>query len=184
MGRARVGMVVAIAALAATAGCVPPSDPPAPPAQNTIPVAPTDPVGADGQPIENLCDLLTADEFAEIASVSASAPDTSGVTDTAATCRYAENAELTVLVTGSVDEAIQKYQEAVSGEAFATVVKEGPIGGVDESLHAVGTDSAGLALRRQRLVVSIVMPGTPEDGEIKLIQLAARVLSRVHALGA
>jgi hypothetical protein len=36
-------------------------------------------------------------------------------------------------------------------------------------------------LRRFRLVVTIVVPGT--DSEIKLVQLAGRVLARANALG-
>lgn len=184
MGRVRVGMFAAIAALALTAGCVPPPPEATPAPQSPQPPPPTAPVGADGQPINTLCDLLTAQDFDEIAAVGASQPDPADATATSATCQYAENAQMTVQVGSTLDEAMANYQSAVKGASFATVVKEGPIGGVDESLHGVGQNTAGLTLRRQKLVVTIVLPGTPADGEVKLIQLAARVLSRVHALGA
>jgi len=54
---------------------------------------------------------------------------------------------------------------------------------VDESVYAMGNDFSGLGLRRQKLVVTIVLPGLPDQAEIKLIQLAGRLLSRAHALG-
>ena len=47
----------------------------------------------------------------------------------------------------------------------------------------MGNDFSGLGLRRQKLVVTIVLPGAPDQAEIKLIQLAGRLLSRAHALG-
>jgi hypothetical protein len=178
----RVGLLAALSAVALAAGCG--MDPPAstPPAQN-LPPAPTAAVGADGQPISSLCDLLTAKDFADIAGVSAQQPAPANATATAATCDYAANAQLVVQVGSSVDDAMANYQTAVKGAPFATVVKEGPVGGVDESLHGVGSESAGLSLRRQKLVVTIVVPGTPPDGEVQLIRLAGIVLDRAHALG-
>jgi hypothetical protein len=178
----RVGVLAALAAVALAAGCG--MDPaPAPPAQN-LPPAPTAPVGADGQPIASLCDLLTVSDFAEITGVSgAQQPAPANATATAATCDYAANTQLVVQVGSSLDDAMANYQTAVKGAPFATVVKEGPVGGVDESLHGTGSESAGLTLRRQKLVVTIVVPGTPPDGEVQLIRLAGRVLDRAHALG-
>jgi hypothetical protein len=182
MGRVRVGLLAALAGVAFAAGCGADPVPQTPPAQD-LPPAPTAAVGADGQPIASLCDLLTADDFKEITGVAVQAPAPSNATATSATCDYGANAQLVVQVAGSLDEAMTNYQTAVKGAPFATVVKEGPVGGIDESLHGVGSESAGLALRRQKLVVTIVVPGTPAEGEVQLIRLAGRVLDRVHALG-
>jgi hypothetical protein len=180
MNRVRVGLFTALAAVALAAGC---GSDPAPAPQDNLPPPPTAPVNANGQPITSLCELLTVEDFGEVAGVGANQPEAKNATATSATCDYGANTQMVVNVGTTLDEAMADYQTAVKGASFATVVTEGPVGGVDESLHGIGSDSAGLTLRRQKLVVTIVMPGTPEDGEVKLIQLAGRVLSRVHALG-
>jgi hypothetical protein len=182
MGRVRVGLLVALAAVALAAGCGVDPVPQTPP--QDLPPAPTAAVGADGQPIASLCDLLSVSDFTEIAGVSgAQPPAPANATATAATCDYAANTQMVVQIGSSVDDAMANYQTSVKGASFATVVKEGPVGGIDESLHGKGAESSGLALRRQKLVVTIVVPGTPADGEVQLIRLAGRVLDRAHALG-
>ena len=54
---------------------------------------------------------------------------------------------------------------------------------MDESVYAMGPDMSALGLRREKLVVTITLPGPPEQAEIKLIQLAGRLLSRAANLG-
>ena len=68
-------------------------------------------------------------------------PAPANATATAATCDYAANTQLVVQIGSSVDDAMANYQTAVKGASFATVVKEGPVGGIDESLHGVGAES-------------------------------------------
>jgi hypothetical protein len=181
MRRARVALLVALAALAFGAGCSPPGAP-APPPQNTLPPPPTDPVSADGQPIENLCELLVDQDFATVAGVTAKAPDTSKVTGNEATCAYGTDVRLTIRVTTSPEAASTAYADLLTSGSFATK-EQGPLGGVDESVAGKGTSTIGIGVRRRLLVFTIELPGATNQGDIKLIQLAGILLSRAHALG-
>jgi hypothetical protein len=160
------------------AGCGASSAPPdavAPPAD-----APVAPVGPDGQPITTLCDLLSPQDITEVTGLPAAKPD-APPSMTSANCVYGTNLRLSIVAVDSIDAANTSYWGAM--KEFTTVIKQKPIGGVDESVYAMGNDFSGLGLRRQKLVVTIVLPGAPDQAEIKLIQLAGRLLSRAHALG-
>ena len=174
---------VAVAALAlALAGTVSAcgSDPaPTPPAAP----APVAPVGADGQPLTSLCDLLDVSDFSQVAGITASKPVAKDATMTAATCEFGPNVKLTVASAPTVEAAMGAYQESLKTGWFANNVKQGPIGGVDQSVYGSGPDAAALSVRRLKLVVTIVVPAKP-DSEATLVQLTGRLLARANALGA
>jgi hypothetical protein len=176
----RMGLLVAAAATTLAAGCT--FEGPGPETPVDLPPAPTAPVGADGQPLVSLCDLLTSQDISEVAGVEATAPPAVGPAEKAATCDYAKNTKFTIEVGSSMDDAMAKYQAAVRKAPFTTVVKDGAMGGIDESVYGVAGDQAGLAMRRQMLVLTIVLP-KDDQAEQKLIQLGGRALSRVNALG-
>jgi hypothetical protein len=181
MGRARVGLLVAASVAALMAGCgTEPSSVPPPPVDNGPP-APTAPVGADGKALSSLCDLLTEQDFTELTGQTAQKPAPVDVSAPSAACEYGGNLKLNVQVGNSLATAASAYQASVTSGGF-TSVKKGAIGGVDESNYGTNAGSGVLNLRRLKLVVSIVIPGAA-DGEVKLVQLAARVLSRANALG-
>ena len=178
MGRARVGLLVALVSVAMLmAGC---GSEPATTAVDNGPPAPTAPVGSDGKPITSLCELLTEQDFTELTGQTAKKAATSTATDTRATCDYGANMKLSVQVGGSLDAAAGAYQTALKTGGFSEV-KKGAIGGVDESSYGTAAGAGVLNLRRLKLVVTIAVPGP--DSEIKLVQLAGRVLARANALG-
>jgi hypothetical protein len=178
MGRARVGLLAAVALAAMMAGCS--SSPAVPAGVQNGPPPPTAPVGANGQPITSLCDLLTQQDFESLTGQTGKKVEPKDVTQTSATCDYGTNMRLNIQIGGSLDDATATYQKASKTDGF-TAVKQGPIGGVDESVFGTAAGSGVLSLRRLKLVVTISAPGT--DSEIKLVQLAALVLSRANALG-
>jgi len=148
-----------------------------------VPPAPTAAVNAAGQPIKSLCELLDRKDIADVTGLPATEPTSDGATDAAAVCKYGTGVEVVITTNGSIDAATATYQTALQGTAFSTVIKQSPIGGVDESVYATGIGVNALGLRRQKLVVAIMLPGNAEQAEIKLIQLAGRLLSRANALG-
>ena len=175
----RLAVVLATGALVAGCGGDPATPTPAAPG----PEAPTAPVNAEGKPITSLCDLLNRQDIAEVTGLAATDPTSDGATSSAAVCKYGADVEVVVATNNSIDAASQSYQSALKGTAFSNVIKQMPIGGVDESVYAIGTGVSSLGLRRQKLVVTIVLPATADQAEIKLIQLAGRLLSRANALG-
>jgi hypothetical protein len=172
--------VVAATALALTSGC---GSDPAPAVNPPGGDAPTAAVNANGQPITSLCDLISKTDVAEVTGITAADPAADGASMQAAVCRYGGDVEVAITSNASIDAASQSYQSALKGTAFSNIIKQGPIGGVDESVYAVGVGVNSLGLRRQKLVVAIMLPATQEQAEIKLIQLAGRLLSRANALG-
>ena len=180
MRRARVALLAGLAALAFATACSPEGPGPAP--EITLPPPPTAPVGANGQPIANLCELLDAKDFTDLAGLTASAPDTSKVTNTLATCEYGQHTRLTVTVAPSADEAATAYAAALQSRAFLSR-EAGTIGGVDESVSGTGPETIGVAVRRRMLVFTIELPGATQEGKSKLIMLSGTLLSRAHALG-
>lgn len=173
-------LVVGAAALALASGCgSDPASPTTPPGVS----APTAPVNANGQPITSLCELISKTDVTEVTGIAATDPTADGATMLAAVCKYGGDVEIAITTSGSIDSATSTYHSALEGTAFSSVIKQGPIGGVDESVYAVGTGVNSLGLRRQKLVVAIMLPATQEQAEIKLIQLAGRLLSRANALG-
>lgn len=175
----RLALVVATGVLAAGCG----SDPSSTPSGPNIPPPPTAAVNAEGKPITSLCELLSKQDIAEVTGLAATDPTSDGGTMAAAACKYGADVEVVIAANGSIDAASQSYQTALKGTAFSNVIKQGPIGGVDESVYATGVGVNSLGLRRQKLVVAIMLPGTAEQAEVKLIQLAGRLLSRANALG-
>jgi hypothetical protein len=177
----RVAVFLASAALAAVAACSPPG--PGPSNEPSLPPPPTAPVGADGQPIRTLCDLLNAQDFNTVAGVDVKAPDTSKATQITAECDYAKNVRMVVSVAGSADDATRAFATASSGATFAKTEQD-TMAGVDQSVSGTGTDRVGIAVRRRMLVFSIELPAGTQEGKFKLIQLSGRLLERAHALGA
>lgn len=174
---------VAVAALAlALAGTVSAcgSDPAPAPQAAPPPVAP---VGANGQPLTSLCDLLDVSDFSQVGGITATKPAAKDATMTAATCEFGPNVKLTVASSATVEAAMGTYQESLKTSWFANNVKQGPIGGVDQSVYGSGPEAAALSVRRLKLVVTIVVPAKP-DSEATLVQLAGRLLARANALGA
>src|SRR5262245_42625718 len=155
---------LAVAALAGACGVGSPPPNVEPPPAPAAPPAPTAAVGANGQPISSLCDLLSEDDFTRILTVSAKAPTAKDATMTSANCVYGTNMLLTVRIGPSIDDAKTTFDSLTSALKSP---KTGPIGGVDSSVFGKGTDSVALGLRRQKLVVTITAPGLPADGEIK-----------------
>lgn len=184
MGRVRLVLVAGALVLAAAACGTEPSSAPPAVAQNPAgdAPAPTAPVGANGQPITNLCDLLSDQDVSTILGIAAKAPTASGTSATGTTCAYGDQLTLTVTVLASPDAASSAVKDAVGKAKFSTR-KDGVQGGVDESVYGTGPAAYGLTLRRQKLVVSILIPGPATDGEAKVVQLAGIVLSRANALG-
>jgi hypothetical protein len=174
----RLAVVLAVGVLAAGCG----SDPAAPPT-GSGPDAPTAPVNADGKPITSLCELLNKKDIVDVTGLAATEPTSDGATQASAVCRYGADVEVVIAANPSVDAATASYESALQGTAFANVIKQGPIGGVDASVYATGIGVNSLGLRRQKLVVAIMLPGDAAQAEIKLIQLAGRLLSRANALG-
>jgi hypothetical protein len=171
--------LVTLGSVAALVGCgVAPNGPaptPAPPAA----LPPAAAVGANGQPISSMCDLLSDQDFNQIGGGSAAPAQPKTSSGTAATCDYGTNLQFTVQVGGSIDEARTNYQAAVQP---LTSVKDHPIGGVDESAYGISGGKGVMVVHRLKLVITIAVPSAP-DAEVKLVQLAARVLERAHALG-
>ena len=178
MGRARIGLLAAVALAAVMAGC---SGPTATGADPNVTPPPTAPVGANGQPITSLCDLLSRQDFESLTGISGKPVQAKDATATSASCEYGTNMDLDVRVGGSLGDATTTYQNAIKTTGF-TAVKQGPIGGVDESVFGTKAGVSVLSVRRLKLVATISVPGT--DGEIKLVQLAGLLLSRANALGA
>ena len=177
----RVAVFLASVAVAAVAACSPPG--PGPSNTPSLPPPPTAPVGADGQPITTLCDLLNEQDFSTVAGVKAKAPDTSKATQLTATCDYGSNVRMTVNVAGSADDATRAFESAASGATFARREQD-TMAGVDQSVSGTGADRVGIAVRRRMLVFSIELPAATQEGKFKLIQLSGRLLERAHALGA
>jgi hypothetical protein len=175
----RLALVLAVGALAAGCG----SDPASTASGPDVAPAPTAPVNADGKPITSLCELLSKQDIAEVTGLAATEPTSDGATQAAAVCKYGADVEVVIAANGSIDAATRTYESALQGTAFSNVIKQGPIGGVDESVYATGVGVNSLGLRRQKLVVAIMLPGNADQAEIKLIQLAGRLLSRANALG-
>jgi hypothetical protein len=184
MVRARVGLLAAgaLMMLAGACGTEPAATPPAAGPGGGLPPAPTAPVGADGQPITNLCELLTDKDVSSVLGVEAKAPAANDATATSATCAYGDSMTLTVTVLPSADAASSTLREAVQNGKFTTK-KDGVQAGVDESVYGTTKESFGLTLRRKNLVVTILVPTAPVEGEAKVAQLAGIVLSRANALG-
>jgi hypothetical protein len=174
-------LAVVLAAGALAAGCSGNSTPS--PATPAAPEAPTAPVNAEGKPITSLCDLLSRQDISEVTGLAAKEPTASEATADKAVCNYGADVEVALKASPTIDAATQSYQAALSGAAFSDVIKQMPIGGVDESVYAIGNGVSSLAVRRQKLVVTIVLPASADQAEIKLIQLAGRLLSRANALG-
>ncbi len=183
MRRTRVGVLVAAVASAVMAGCgtAPSSTPPANVGNPPPPPAPTQAVGADGMPISSLCDLLSDADFTELTGQAAQKPAAGDATATSASCDYGSGMSLDVQVRGTVDDAAIAYKSALASGGFAAVKTKDAIAGVDESSYGTAAGSGVMNLRRVKLVVSITVPGA--DNEVKLIQLAGRVLSRANVLG-
>jgi hypothetical protein len=189
MVRARAAALVAATLVMLVAGCgtAPSSQANPPPAPEAG--APTAAVGANGQPIASLCDLLAEADFAELTGTSARKPAAGDATATAATCDYGSNLKLNVQVVNTVDDAATAYRTTTSSAGF-TALEQGVMGGgVEESSYGTAAGTDVLNLRRLKLVVSIAIPApaaSPAPDQLpkfKLIQLAGRVLSRAHALG-
>jgi hypothetical protein len=177
MARTARVAVAALALMGTLAAC---GADPAPPA--AAPPAPVAPVGADGQPLNSLCDLLDANDFSQVAGITATEPTAKDATMTSATCEFGPNVKLTVASAPTVEAAMGAYQESLKTSWFANNVKQGPIGGVDQSIYGSGPDAAALSVRRLKLVVTIVVPAKP-DSEASLVQLTGRLLARANALG-
>jgi hypothetical protein len=173
-----MAVLVAFVAAVFASGCG--SDPP--PVGGGQPGAPTAAVGADGRPVSSLCDLLTGQDFTTITGKAATAPETRDVTQTSASCLYGDNMQLTVRVVESPDEAAKAFQAALASGPFKTV-KQGVVGGVDESAFGTSGDAASISLRRLRLLAFIIVPGVSAQAEATAIQLAGTLLSRANALG-
>jgi hypothetical protein len=178
MRRARVAVLLAAAAATFGTACTPPG--PTPTNNPPPPPAPTAAVGSDGQPITNLCDLLSSQDFTSIAGATANTPDTSKATDKSATCEYGKNVRLVVSVNSNDDEASQAFAQA--SRKF-TGGESGTMAGVDESVSGSAGGQMGLVVRRRLLVFTIEIPGSTAEGKFKLIQLSGRLLERAHALG-
>jgi hypothetical protein len=170
-------LLAAAAAMVATA-CSPPG--PTPSTEQTLPPAPTAPVGANGQPIVNLCDLLSSQDFTSVTGDTATAPDTSKATTTSATCEYGKDLRLVVNVSASADEATQAFEQA---SKKLTAPENGTMAGVDQSASGTAAGNLGLVVRRRLLVFTIEIPSGVTDGKFKLIQLSGMLLERAHALG-
>jgi hypothetical protein len=184
MKRVRLGVLIAVAGTLLASGCS--SGTPATTGGNNNNAAPatTAPVGADGKPITNLCDLLSPDDINKISNMGAKAPTVgAGSSMNAADCIYGKNIELHVLVAPSVNDAATDYQK-VNTDNMLAAMQDKPLGGVDECIYGLfRSGGVGLNLRRLRMVVSIVVPKTPAEAKVPLIQMAAIVLTRANALG-
>jgi len=177
MRRAHIGLVVAATVAALVAGC---GSEPSQSVTSNGPPPPTAPVGADGKPITSLCDLLTVADFSELTGQPATAPTPVPASANQAVCNYGGSLRMSVLVGGTVSDATAAYQSTLKTVGFVEV-KPGAIGGVDESSYGTAQGLGLLNVRRLKLVVSISVPGS--SGEVQLVQLAGRVLSRANALG-
>ena len=86
-------------------------------------------MGADGQPITTLRDLLAGQDFADVTGQAAQKPASGGATDTSATCDYGGNMKLSIQIGGSVEAAVATYQTALKACGF-TSVKPGAMAGL------------------------------------------------------
>jgi hypothetical protein len=175
----RVALLLAATAAMFATACSPPGPTSSP--QPSLPPAPTDPVGADGQPIATLCDLLSSQDFVAVTGGTATAPDASKATATSATCEYGKNLRLVVNLSATADEAHLAFEQASKKLATPEV---GTMAGVDESASGTMSGNLGLVVRRRQLVYTIEIPATVAEGKFKLIQLSGMLLERAHALGA
>jgi len=180
MRRPGIALLLASATVALAAAC----SPPGPNATDfTPPPAPTAAVGADGQPIRTLCDLLSASDFGTLAGVTVKAPDAAEASTVAATCEYGRNVRLVANVSPTAEEADKAFDTALRSKTFTTR-EMGTMAGVDDSAYGQGTDKVGLLVRRRMLVFTLELPANLAEGKPKLIQLSGRLLERAHALGA
>jgi len=72
------------------------------------------------------------------------------------------------------------YQSMLQSAWFGSNVRRNVITGVDASTYGNSPDAAALALRRQKLVLTVVVPGA--NAQAALVQLANRALARAGAL--
>jgi hypothetical protein len=178
MRRTRVALLFAAAAAMVASACSPPGPTPSP--QSSLPPPPTAAVGADGQPIQSLCDLLSSQDFSTVIGGTATAPDTSKASATSATCEYGKNLRLVANVSASADEADLAFDQA---SKKLSAPEAGTMAGVDESASGTTSGNLGLVVRRRLLVFTIEIPANVDQGKFKLIQLGGMVLERAHALG-
>jgi hypothetical protein len=178
MRRTRVALLLAAAAATFATACSPPGPTSSP--QPSLPPPPTAAVGVDGQPIENLCELLSSQDFTSVTGGTATAPDASKATATSATCEYGKNMRLAVNVSASADEAELAFDQA---SKKLSAPEAGTMAGVDESASGTTSGNLGLVVRRRLLVFTIEIPASVDQGKFKLIQLGGMLLERAHALG-
>jgi hypothetical protein len=145
-------------------------------AETTTPPAPdrTDAAGP-------LCALLSGADFRAVANLPAGATHGGG-TETQATCEYGANLQLIVSVNPTTADADAFYQSMLRSAWFSSNGRRNPITGVDASTYGTSPDAAtaALTLRRQRLVLTVVVPGP--DALAALVQLASRALARAGGL--
>jgi hypothetical protein len=178
MRRTRVALLLVAAAATFATACSPPGPTASP--QPSLPPPPTAPVGPDGQPIQNLCELLSSQDFSSVTGGAATAPDTSKATTTSATCEYGKNLRMVVNVGASPDEAALAFQQA---SKKLSAPEAGTMAGVDESASGTASGNLALVVRRRQLVFTIEIPSNVDQGKFKLIQLGGMLLERAHALG-
>ena len=126
-----------------------------------------------------LCALLSGADFQAVANRPAGATHGGG-TATQATCEYGANLQLIVSVNPTTADADAFYQSMLQSAWFSSNVQRNVITGVDASTYGTSPDAAALTMRRQRLVLTVVVPGT--DARAALVQLASRALARAGAL--
>jgi hypothetical protein len=127
-----------------------------------------------------LCALLSGADFHALANLPAG-PTRGGGTADLATCQYGANLQLIVSVSPTDAEADTFYQSMLQSAWFTSNLRKNPVSGVDASAYGNGPDAAALALRRQKLVITVVVPGA--NAEATLVQLAGRALARAANLG-
>ena len=132
---------------------------------------------------EQICGLLTADDWGEFGYVTAATPTVNSDGPGSAYCTYAGQSgatgglELDAFVDGTAQDA---------QITFETMTGEGPpmtpvdLAGADAALISTGGDYATIAVRTGRFTFAISLPAN-DEAELQLKTLASTVISRTAA---
>jgi hypothetical protein len=137
-------------------------------------------VGPDGQPITTLCDLLSRRNHRgdRLPAAKPDAPPSM----TSANCVYGTNLRLSIVAVDSIDAANTSYWGAMKEIHHGHQAEPDRRRGRER--YAMGNDFSGLgSAPPEARGDDRAGRALPDQAEIKLIQLAGRLLSRAHALG-
>jgi hypothetical protein len=138
--------------------------------------------GPGANPNQTLCKLLTADDFKGAGLSTATAPDTTNVTDVEAFCIYGKDIELDVFLSKTASDATGVYENTVATAGTATATNV--VSGADASAYGSNASRGlvGVVVRKGRLVYLLSVPSGTANAKNACINLATIALGRSAGL--